>query len=191
MNRPLPRVLSAGDAPLVADATQLLVDVFRHDPSWRRRYWYLRANGVRRKLRRYYARAMARSLAHGRVEAVVENGGVVAVALWEAPGTPRPWARRVRARLGRGGARGGAAGRRWHLEGIAVRESARGRGLGGVLLAHGLRSVDRHGAEAELEATTPGSQRLYERHGFVATTRRVSATRPREMDMVRPARTEG
>ncbi|WP_345025750.1 GNAT family N-acetyltransferase, partial [Streptomyces sedi] len=83
---------------------------------------------------------------------------------------------------------GGAVGRRWRLEGIAVHGSARGRGLGGVLLAHGLRSVDRQGAEAELEATTPGSQRLYERHGFVATTPRISPTRPREVHMVRPVR---
>ena len=44
-----------------------------------------------------------------------------------------------------------------------------GQGIGSVLLSAVLDRCDREGAPAYLESTSPQNQRLYERHGFVAT----------------------
>ena len=57
-----------------------------------------------------------------------------------------------------------------YLLAIGVRSSAQGRGLGGALLDHALRSADLAREPAYLEATTPRSRALYERHGFEVTS---------------------
>jgi ribosomal protein S18 acetylase RimI-like enzyme len=55
----------------------------------------------------------------------------------------------------------------WYLEDIAVRPDARGMGVGNALLEHRLAQIDADDPHVcHLESTTPGSQRLYERHGF-------------------------
>lgn len=54
----------------------------------------------------------------------------------------------------------------WHLLDIGASPAARGRGVGGALLAHRLDILDSLGEAGFLEATTEGSRRLYERHGF-------------------------
>jgi len=54
----------------------------------------------------------------------------------------------------------------WYLADIAVASSARGLGVGSALLAYRLTRVDDLRLPAYLEATTPGSRRLYKRHGF-------------------------
>ena len=54
----------------------------------------------------------------------------------------------------------------WYLVDIAVGENARGLGAGTMLLHHRLEVVDSVGLPSYLEATTPASQRLYERFGF-------------------------
>lgn len=54
----------------------------------------------------------------------------------------------------------------WYLADVAVSASARGLGIGSRLLAHRLAEVDRADLPAYLEATTPGSRRLYEKFGF-------------------------
>jgi GNAT superfamily N-acetyltransferase len=54
----------------------------------------------------------------------------------------------------------------WYLAAIGVRPSAQGRGLGGVLLSARTAELDAVAAPAFLEATTPRSRALYERHGF-------------------------
>lgn len=54
----------------------------------------------------------------------------------------------------------------WHLPLIGVAPAAQGRGLGSVLLEATLHLCDRHGMPAYLEATSPRSALLYERHGF-------------------------
>ena len=56
----------------------------------------------------------------------------------------------------------------WYLVDIVVGEEARGLGIGSRLLNHRLEVVDEAGLPAYLEATTLGSQRLYERFGFTA-----------------------
>jgi ribosomal protein S18 acetylase RimI-like enzyme len=54
----------------------------------------------------------------------------------------------------------------WYLMAIGVSPAAQGRRLGSALLAHTLAAADEDGAPAYLEATSPRSRALYERHGF-------------------------
>ncbi|MEZ5282712.1 MAG: GNAT family N-acetyltransferase [Acidimicrobiales bacterium] len=56
-----------------------------------------------------------------------------------------------------------------YLLAIGVRSASQGRGLGSLLLAHTLAEADRRGEPAYLEATSPRSRALYERHGFEVT----------------------
>ncbi|MEJ5996748.1 GNAT family N-acetyltransferase [Corynebacterium sp. H130] len=55
----------------------------------------------------------------------------------------------------------------WYLYTLAVSPKAQGQGIGSKLLQHGLSRADETGHATYLEATTQGSQRLYERFGFV------------------------
>ncbi|HEX9259436.1 MAG TPA: GNAT family N-acetyltransferase [Acidimicrobiales bacterium] len=55
-----------------------------------------------------------------------------------------------------------------YLLAIGVRPSAQGRGHGGDLLAKALERADAEGEAAYLEATSPRSRVLYQRHGFEA-----------------------
>ena len=57
----------------------------------------------------------------------------------------------------------------WYLLAIGVSPDRQGSRLGSALLAHTLAIADDTGAPAFLEATSPRSRALYERHGFVAT----------------------
>jgi ribosomal protein S18 acetylase RimI-like enzyme len=57
----------------------------------------------------------------------------------------------------------------WYLLALGTRPDRQGHGLGGRLLAHTLTEVDRSGGAAYLEATSPRSRALYERHGFEVT----------------------
>lgn len=54
----------------------------------------------------------------------------------------------------------------WYLPLIGVDAAFQGRGVGSSLLQHTLGVCDREGLPAYLEATSPRSVRLYERHGF-------------------------
>jgi ribosomal protein S18 acetylase RimI-like enzyme len=54
----------------------------------------------------------------------------------------------------------------WYLPMIGVAPAEQGRGYGSALLKHGLERCDADHRVAYLEATTPQSVRLYERHGF-------------------------
>ena len=79
----------------------------------------------------------------------------------------------------------------WYLYMVAVAPAARGRGIGGRLLGHGLRRVDAEGLPAHLESTTPGSRRLYERFGFRQVAELAGSGLPVYWAMIRPARTGG
>jgi ribosomal protein S18 acetylase RimI-like enzyme len=52
---------------------------------------------------------------------------------------------------------------------LATRPQWQSRGLGAALLRDVLGRCDRDGVPAYLEATSEGSRRLYERHGFEVT----------------------
>lgn len=79
----------------------------------------------------------------------------------------------------------------WYLYMVAVAPAARGRGIGGRLLGHGLKRVDAEGLPAHLESTTPGSHRLYERFGFRQVAELAGSGLPVYWAMTRPARTGG
>ena len=79
----------------------------------------------------------------------------------------------------------------WYLYMVAVAPAARGRGIGGRLLGHGLKRVDAEGLPAHLESTTPGSRRLYERFGFRQVAELAGSGLPVYWAMTRPARTGG
>jgi GNAT superfamily N-acetyltransferase len=53
---------------------------------------------------------------------------------------------------------------------LGVHPERQGRGVGSATMAPVLARADRAGHPAYLEATSPGSRALYERHGFVADT---------------------
>ncbi|UNS98902.1 GNAT family N-acetyltransferase [Streptomyces tubbatahanensis] len=53
-----------------------------------------------------------------------------------------------------------------YLQAIAVTPGRQCRGIGGALLRHRLAVCDRQGLPAYLEASSPRSRSLYERHGF-------------------------
>ena len=79
----------------------------------------------------------------------------------------------------------------WYLYMVAVAPAARGRGIGGRLLGHGLKRVDAEGLPAHLESTTPGSRRLYERFGFRQVAELAGSGLPVYWAMTRPTRTGG
>ena len=54
----------------------------------------------------------------------------------------------------------------WYLPLAGVDPPAQGRGLGSMLLRHGLDLCDQSGLPAYLEATSPRNRDLYARHGF-------------------------
>ena len=54
----------------------------------------------------------------------------------------------------------------WYLPLIGVDATKQGCGHGSALLRHALKRCDEDGLPAYLEATSPRSRQLYERHGF-------------------------
>jgi ribosomal protein S18 acetylase RimI-like enzyme len=54
----------------------------------------------------------------------------------------------------------------WYLPFIGVDVTKQGRGYGSALLRHALKRCDADRTPAYLDATTPASKQLYERHGF-------------------------
>ena len=79
----------------------------------------------------------------------------------------------------------------WYLYMVAVAPAARGRGIGGRLLGHGLKRVDAEGLPAHLESTTPGSRRLYERFGFRQVAELAGSGLPVYWAMTRSQRGSG
>lgn len=118
------------------------------------------------------------------LDVAVDDGRVVGAAFWEAP-RPHPGAllaflAQVPALLRVLGLPGGLRALRhrqrmdrarpaaphWYLAEIGVAATARGRGVGGLLLEHALGRVDGDREHAYLESSTPQNRRLYRRHGF-------------------------
>jgi ribosomal protein S18 acetylase RimI-like enzyme len=67
----------------------------------------------------------------------------------------------------------------WYLPFLGVAPLHQGKGAGSALLRHSLARCDRDDRPAYLDATSPGSRRLYERHGFeVITTIQVGSSPP-------------
>ena len=79
----------------------------------------------------------------------------------------------------------------WYLTHVAVAPEAQGHGVGSTLMRHRLSEVDDAGAAAYLEATTPGSQQLYERFGFVAEASLRMTSTGHPISMTRPPAPRG
>jgi len=76
----------------------------------------------------------------------------------------------------------------WYLPLIGVDPVYQGRGYGSALLRHALQNCDGDKLPAYLEATSPSSRRLYERHGFEATGEIQVADSPPMWPMLRKPR---
>ncbi|WP_295649032.1 GNAT family N-acetyltransferase [uncultured Dietzia sp.] len=177
------RPATSADAQTVA---KLLSEAFRDDPAWAMSY----SDPATRpkKLEAHYRHRVRR---HPELADVAVDGDqVVGALLWEAPRSEsRPTAllrsawrvvQRIVSRLP--GARGLAhtlavevyrpLEPHWYLHDIAAGPQARGKGVGSALLTHRLAEIDASATTlAALEATSPGSRRLYERFGFEAVGR--------------------
>lgn len=135
----------------------------------------------------YTAELRTGALPHGVIDvARTEPGGpIIGVAAWNGPHRPTPtwrqllelprYLRAIGLRHFPGALRALRAfdafrptARHWYLADIAVSPIARGLGVGSALLTYRLRAIDSQALPAYLEATTPASRRLYERHGFHA-----------------------
>lgn len=160
-------------------ALDILVTVFAADPSFQR---LIRIRSlIRPVLTSYYRRCLRQLLPDSNADGAWDGDCLVGVALWYPPGqrprglmgrTERLFAPRQRK------ARGG-----WLLEGIAVAEEGRGKGIGSSLLEHRLAGCT---DTVHLQSTTEASARLYSRFGFVAdqgqSTGGLWMTRPPEAD---------
>lgn len=73
----------------------------------------------------------------------------------------------------------------WRLETLGVHPDARGRGLGGDLIAAALQAARAHGAAAvALETSDPRNVALYERHSFEIRKHQTAEDGPETWDMV-------
>ncbi len=96
----------------------------------------------------------------------------LAVTVRQAPSMVRVFGRRLalalRARLRMEG-RHPPEPPHWYLAIMGVDPRWQGKGLGSKLMQPALETLDAQGMPAYLEASTPRSRALYERHGFAVT----------------------
>ena len=76
----------------------------------------------------------------------------------------------------------------WYIPLIGVDPAFQGRGYGSELMRHGLVACDLHQQPAYLEATSPASRSLYERHGFRVLGEIRSGDSPPVFPMLREPR---
>ncbi|MFW6775467.1 GNAT family N-acetyltransferase [Nocardioides sp. CPCC 205120] len=189
----------------VRAAARVLAAAFADDPAVAR----LVPPGARRRQARLVAvfTGDVRSVGRAGVDVARRGPGgeVVGAAVWRTPagGEPalrhplvalraawalRPAGLRAARRYDSAVAEHLPAGPCWHLHDIGASPSARGLGVGRALLEHRLAEVDATGQQAFLEATTPASRRLYERHGFVAVGEITDPVGAGAVPMRRPPR---
>ncbi|GEM89982.1 hypothetical protein ODE01S_14160 [Oceanithermus desulfurans NBRC 100063] len=152
---------------------RVLVTAFMDDPVM---VWFDPQPRAReRRLTRLFEHVLEKHLPRGTVWTNDEHS---AAAVWVPPGTPVTasdvrfylslyadrlpkglfWALFVESRRPRFP--------HWLLLYLGVAPERQGRGLGGTLLDAGLARANVDGLPAYLVASSPGSRRLYERHGF-------------------------
>lgn len=173
----LVRAAAAQDAPAVAE---LMARAFTTDP-WTQGHAHPDGD-LEQRLREHYLLLLGEHWIPGQTVDVAEAStpaGPVALgaAVWEGPGSteaPEGLDARAGRILGLDPQVEEADHRRlmqqrpqppyWHLSMLTVSPAAQGQRVGSSLLEHGLRRAQ--GLPVVLEATTPGSRRLYERWGF-------------------------
>lgn len=74
----------------------------------------------------------------------------------------------------------------WYLNFMGIDPAAQGQGLGSALLASVLGQADRDGMPAYLEASSPQSRKLYERHGYQTIGELIVSDCPALYPMWRP-----
>jgi ribosomal protein S18 acetylase RimI-like enzyme len=75
----------------------------------------------------------------------------------------------------------------WYLPWFGVDTVVQGRGLGGELMKHCLRVVDKDHLPAYLDSPNPRNISFYERHGFVVTGEAQAGACPPVISMLRAA----
>lgn len=167
------------DPAAVGPVSELLGGVFVRDPALLA--YVSRSRRPRQALQAAFEVLLEEVfLPAGHVDTAWEGGRLLGAAAWTPPGSQqtgrylRALPRLARAlgpslpravRLSLADAGSAPKFPHWYLFVIATSPGARGRGVGGALLDHGLgRAGD---AAAYLEATTPQARALYERKGFV------------------------
>lgn len=168
---------SADDIPELAE---ILAEVFAEDPVM----LAMLKEGKEPVpvFRKFFAEiVLAMYLPRGRVDVVRDEGQVVGVAVWQAPDTEVQGFEKVRFSVNMLRVFGTSVRRamraeeeserihpkfsHWYLSFIAVASSARGKGVGGMLLDHGIEEAGN--MPCYLESTTPASRALYARKGFI------------------------
>ncbi|WP_164996691.1 GNAT family N-acetyltransferase [Actinomyces minihominis] len=172
------RLARADEAREIA---QLYADTFAADPTWT-------AIVPNQRLRRFTIRSgFLSELKRGSFNyvdvAVDEDDHILGALNYHPPGvrTPRmpAWhrfiyriAERILPSTRRGMLHDNAVhahrpeGPHWYFRDLVTSPKARNRGIGTMLLQNRLAEVDKDPLPVFLEATTEGSKRLYERHGF-------------------------
>jgi GNAT superfamily N-acetyltransferase len=175
---PLPRE-RLGEVGAVFAASHRDYPTFRHVfPDPRRRAVALRA---------FFTATVRDALAAGHVEAAVDGGRLLGLAVWLPPGG-FPWSvgRQLKSapamlrvlaaapgafpafmRYGGNAARLHPRDRHWNLETMGIVPEVQGRGVGSRLLAPGLARADREGLPCYLTTGRRENLRFYERFGFV------------------------
>ncbi|MEO3888341.1 GNAT family N-acetyltransferase [Nonomuraea sp. B5E05] len=175
VDTPYASVRRAGDADQQR-VLDVLTEAFMNDPL---ACWLFPDAGGRGRLQAYFYRPM---LTHPTAEAYLA-GGSAGASVWQTPAAGRtpheenPDAVGQNAVLGESGARLRALGQalaprhpqheaHLYLPCMGVISGRQGAGLGSAMLRHRLERADADGLPAYLEASSPRSRALYQRHGF-------------------------
>lgn len=183
----------------IAAIAELLRKVFIDDPVLAE--YVARSRDPELALERFFTTELKKFyIPKGVVDTVKEDGKLLGVALWARPNVPITKLDELRMLPGLMRALGRSFPRarqfdsydaaatpgfpHWYLYSIVVSDSARGKGVGSMLLDHGIeRAAD---WPIYLESTTAGSRKLYERKGFIPLGIVPSAHPVPEMGMWRP-----
>ncbi|SMG50013.1 GNAT family N-acetyltransferase [Agreia pratensis] len=200
--------VSRAEAHHVASAGRVLAAAFVDDPVMACILPQVPGPDRERRLRSLFeAMMLSGPLKHGTVDVATDaTGDVLGVAVWESPRArsltflPLQLPRFVRA-LGLLGLMNGAVMLHalrtcrpglphWYLGEIGVSASARGRGVGSALLAHGLARADASGHPSYLESSTEKNRALYRRNGFLELGLIPKLRDAAPAAMMRPAKTK-
>jgi ribosomal protein S18 acetylase RimI-like enzyme len=200
--------VSRAEAHHIASAGRVLAAAFVDDPVMKGILPPGPGPERERRLRSLFeAMMLSGPLKHGTVDVATDaTGDVLGVAVWESPRAgsltllPLQLPRFVRA-LGLLGLVNGAVMlhalrtcrpgmQHWYLGEIGVSASARGRGVGSALLAHGLARADASGHPSYLESSTEKNRALYRRNGFLELGLIPGLRDAAPAAMMRPAKTD-
>ncbi len=187
----------------IPDLAHLLTEGFVNDPVLAE--YVARSRDPERAMELFFTTELDKLyISRGEVDVVKEGGRVTGAALWMGPDAPIRRRDSLRMVPGLVRALGASLPRalrldhhdsaavpgfpHWYLHALVVSPAARGQGVGGALLDHGItRAAD---SAIYLESTTAGSRRLYESKGFVPLGIIPSPSPAPEVGMWRPGRVD-